>query len=341
MPDSYHTALRLIEILRLLPRHPRTRTVRELQSRLTARGFEVTERTVERNLNDLSGYYPIYGDEARPQRWCWIEKAPMIELPDMAPLTALAFRLARLHLKPLLPASLLDQFDPYLRAADRALGDRNPAYRWADKVRLIPNGMALLPPADDARIMTTVNEALWRDCCFTACYRNRSEAERTFERVHPLALVSRGPALYLLATLDDFEDVRQLRVHRFLSAELLPDRPRRPPPGFDLDTYIRMGGFEYPEGQPILLVALFQNDAAWHLRETPLSADQKILDEDDWRVRLNATVNDTPLLRWWLLGFGSSVEVLEPLALREKMATTARQMAWRYREPLAATESDA
>jgi predicted DNA-binding transcriptional regulator YafY len=103
------------------------------------------------------------------------------------------------------------------------------------------------------------------------------------------------------------------------------------PEHFDLDAYLRAGGFEYPEGEPIPLVALFQRGAARHLQETPLSDDQRIVDEDDWRVRLTATVNDTALLRWWLLGFGSGVEVLEPAALRAEMAETVRWMAWRYR----------
>lgn len=328
---SYQTALRLIETLRLLPRHPRALTVSELQSRLAARGFAVDIRTVQRNLNLLSAHYPIHGDEAKPQRWCWARDAIVTELPGMDPLTALAFRLARLHLAPLLPTTLLAQFDPYLHAADRALGGHNRTWRWADKVRLIPNGLALLPPAGDAGVMATVGEALLRECCFAGRYRNRDDAERAFERVHPLALVLRGPALYLLATLDDYDDVRQLRVHRFLSAELLLDQPRRLPEHFDLEAYLHAGGFEYPEGEPIPLVALFQRGAARHLRETPLSDDQRIVDEDDWRVRLTATVNDTALLRWWLLGFGSGVEVLEPAALRAEMAETARWMAWRYR----------
>lgn len=338
MSDSHQTALRLIQTLRLLPRYPNTLTVHELQDRLASSGFEVDARTIQRNLNDLSVHYALYGDEGRPQRWCWSKDAILIELPGMDPFTALAFRLARLHLASLLPANLLDLFDPYLHAADGALGERNPAQRWVEKVRLVPNGLALLPPIGDAQVMVTVNEALWRECCFTARYRNREEVERDFEQVHPLALVLRGPALYLLATLDDFDDIRQLRVHRFLTAELLPDQPRRLPPDFDLDTYIRTGGFDYPEGEPIKLVALLQRGAARHLQETPLSADQQILDEDRWRVRLMATVNDTQHLRWWLLGFGAGVEVLEPATLREEMAETARWMAWRYREPPAVTE---
>ena len=98
-----------------------------------------------------------------------------------------------------------------------------------------------------------------------------------------------------------------------------------------MDTYIRAGGFEYPEGAPIQLVVRFDRDAAWHLYETPLSSDQQITAEDNDWVRLTATVNDTSLLRWWLLGFGAGVEVLEPATLRTAMAETIRQMAARYR----------
>ncbi len=110
---------------------------------------------------------------------------------------------------------------------------------------------------------------------------------------------------------------------------MLADQPRRLPASFDLDADIRTGGFEYPEGGPIQLVALFQRGAARHLQETPLSDDQRTVDEDDGRVRLSGTINDTSLLRWWLPGFGASVEVLEPAALREEMASTARRMVWR------------
>ncbi|RUQ37124.1 MAG: WYL domain-containing protein [Candidatus Competibacteraceae bacterium] len=333
MPDSYETALRLIETLRLLPRHPRSLTVNELRSQLADRDFPVDVRTIQRNLNMLSVRYSICGDEAKPQRWGWARDASSIELPGMDILTALAFRLARLHLAPLLPTTLLTQFDPYLQATDRALGDGNRAYRWADKVRLIPNGLALLPPADDPQIVATVNEALLRECCFAARYRNQNGWERDFQQVHPLALVLRGSVLYLLATLDDFEDVRQLRVHRFLHAELLEKQPRRSPEDFDLDTYIKSGGFEYAEGEPIALVALFDQEAARHLYETPLSVDQQLVADDEGdRVRVSATVSDTQLLRWWLLGFGAGVEVLEPPELRAEMAATARQMAQCYQQ---------
>ena len=53
-------------------------------------------------------------------------------------------------------------------------------------------------------------------------------------------------------------------------------------------------------------------------------------DEDDDHFRLTATVDDTAQLRWWLLSFGSKVEMLEPTELREEMATQAYWMNRMY-----------
>ena len=65
----------------------------------------------------------------------------------------------------------------------------------------------------------------------------------------------------------------------------------------------------------IELEALFDTDAAFHLRETRLSTDQVLTDQPDGRVLVKARVRDTGELRWWLLGFGNAVEVLRPEGL--------------------------
>ncbi len=65
----------------------------------------------------------------------------------------------------------------------------------------------------------------------------------------------------------------------------------------------------------IELEALFDADAAFHLRETRLSEDQVLTDQPDGRVLVKARVRDTGELRWWLLGFGDAVEVLRPEGL--------------------------
>jgi hypothetical protein len=60
-----------------------------------------------------------------------------------------------------------------------------------------------------------------------------------------------------------------------------------------------------------------------------LSTDQIItpLADSQW---VRATVADTDQLRWWLLGFGNQVEVLEPVELREEFRWIARGLLDMY-----------
>ena len=149
--------------------------------------------------------------------------------------------------------------------------------------------------------------------------------------VCPLVYLQRGPAFYLLCTIDDYADVRQLALHRMLSAAAL-DQKARKPAHFDPDREVAraqgMGG-----GEPIRLVARFWKRAGLHLLETRLSADQLVEDAGDDHFRLTATVDGTAQLRWWLLSFGSRVEVLEPAGLREAMAHNAYWMNRLYASP--------
>ncbi|MHB8493736.1 MAG: WYL domain-containing protein [Casimicrobiaceae bacterium] len=75
---------------------------------------------------------------------------------------------------------------------------------------------------------------------------------------------------------------------------------------------------------------MFDAPAADHLQETPLSEDQTIEDAADGRVRVRASVLDTPQLRWWLLGIADGVEVVAPAALRREFAQMTAAMAAHY-----------
>jgi predicted DNA-binding transcriptional regulator YafY len=137
--------------------------------------------------------------------------------------------------------------------------------------------------------------------------------------VNPLGLVARGNLLYLVCTLWDYQDIRQLALHRVLTASPT-DKPVKRPDGFNLDQYIERGEFQYPVGPMIQLKAKFSRRAAAHLVETPLSEDQVIESLDADHVLVTARVRDTAQLDWWLLGFGSSVCVTEPSELSVRIA---------------------
>lgn len=147
--------------------------------------------------------------------------------------------------------------------------------------------------------------------------------------LHPLALVVRDSVHYLLATVWDFTDIRQLVLHRMSAAQLLEESSNEPQ-GFDLDEYIRQGGFDYSSGEKIALVARFDAYAGKALLETPLTPEQTHKALDDGHIEIRATVNDSQQLRWWLMAFGSGVEVIAPDQLRADMRRGAEALLRMY-----------
>src|ERR1700730_10206168 len=79
------TLLRQWHMLREVPRYPHKIAVSELRGRLEAAGFDVTARTSERDLNELSEAFPLPSDDReRPFGWSWQKDAPAFDLPNLS-----------------------------------------------------------------------------------------------------------------------------------------------------------------------------------------------------------------------------------------------------------------
>ena len=117
MPEAKDTLLRLFSLLRLIPEYPRYSTAPTLHEKLRDRGFYVDLRTVQRDLQRLSGPFSLIDEEEGGRKqWSHAKNAPL-DLRDMEPATALALYLAEGHLKNLLPQSVLDLLDPQFNKA--------------------------------------------------------------------------------------------------------------------------------------------------------------------------------------------------------------------------------
>lgn len=76
MTSQNDTLLRLLTMLRYIPVHPQQVTAKELTERLEADRFEVSKRTVERDLHSLSVIFSLYSNErSRPFGWSWSKQA--------------------------------------------------------------------------------------------------------------------------------------------------------------------------------------------------------------------------------------------------------------------------
>jgi hypothetical protein len=121
----------------------------------------------------------------------------------------------------------------------------------------------------------------------------------------PLGLAQQGPRMYLVCRFDGYDNERSLALHRILTARASLFTFTRPK-DFDLKQYDDDGRFGYGNGERIRLSFHIEKEAGFHLLESPLSADQQVVDLED-AYEITATVVDTAILEWWLRGFGENV----------------------------------
>ncbi|MBB3223456.1 helix-turn-helix transcriptional regulator [Pseudoduganella umbonata] len=334
MATNEKSLLRQWHMLKLLPRAPAKITVKQLCELLAASDYDVSDRTIQRDLKDLTEVFDLeYDDRSKPFGWSWSRIGAGFNLPGISVPEALTLKLVEQHLRNHLPPNTTEVLQPYFEAAARTLAtveSDTPSKTWLGKVRSIVPAQPLLPPVLNEQVRDTVYAALMQDHQLAISYRKRDAVSPVhYPSIHPVAIVQRGGVIYLVCMFGDYENARTLALHRIVAAE---DRfePARKCPGFDLDAYVASGQFGIVTGPPARLRAVFRRQAGEHLFETPLCVAQELEVLDDGRIALTATVPNTRALLWWLLGFGDGVEVLEPVELREEIAGMVRNMARLY-----------
>lgn len=319
-------------LLSRIPRFPRRITVSELNTVLSSEGYVIHVRTIQRDLEKLSNVFALSCIEGRKNFWYWQESARIQDLPNMDIVTALAFGMAESYLQNILPQTTLDLLKPYFQRANEVLTSCNQSrlHSWPDKVAVISRGPELLKPSIDPSIQQTIYEALLKDRKIQASYTPRNKNSVDYI-INPLGIVNRQNVIYLVCTLWHYHDAKQLALHRFNKVDLLDEAAIRPE-SFNLQEYIEKDQqFAYPHSDAsIQLQALFESRAVIHLYETPLTEDQILTPQEDGRVLLQATLLDTQELRWWLSSFGSRVEVLAPVKLREYFAHEIKLLLTHY-----------
>ncbi|MDL2286008.1 WYL domain-containing protein [Desulfococcaceae bacterium OttesenSCG-928-F15] len=334
-----NSAYRMALMLSIIPRYPRKVDTGTISSRLAEENFKVTRRTIQRDLEQLSSVFPIACDDtSKPYGWHWTENAELFTLPRMDTFTAFSFKMVEKFLASAMPPSIIRSLELHLNLADKILTKLLPLDQfkaWPDKIRFLSRSQRLSPPEIKPEVLEIVYESLLTEKRFNAIYRRREDEAPIDYVINPLGIVLLDSVIYLVCTLwnyDRLQDVRQLALHRILSATK-SEEPSLAPKNFSMQAYIDTAAFHYLRSEEMIaLEVLFDKKVAIHLYETPLSADQKISDVDESWVKVQATVADTSQLRWWLLGFGPQVEVLAPKFLRKEFKMRAQDLANIYKK---------
>jgi predicted DNA-binding transcriptional regulator YafY len=336
MAESY---LRLLEILRMLPRFPNTISTTEIGNRVLNKGYEVTVKTIQRDLQAISRIFPVTSvEDTKPYRWGWMEKANIMDIPSMDQKTALTFFMIDEYLSAMIPRSVFQFLEPYFNRAKAILEDiqKSTLSKWIQKIAVIPKGQPLLKAEFKESVRNVVYDGLLNNKQISITYKRLGAKRSKTYPVHPLGLVFRNEIIYLVAIAKTYKDPAQFPLHRILKAELT-ETDAIIPKGTNLKTFIGRGEFSYPyaetvDEEEIVLEAAFHKYHASRLEETPLSSDQVMMSQADGRVTLKATVLNSLELREWLRGFGDSVEVIAPASLRAEFIEMIENLLQMYEQ---------
>lgn len=327
------TLLRHWAMLQHIPREPRKITAGHIQNHLEDAGYKISLRSIQRDLEKLAIEIPLTCDTRdKPYGWSWLKSAKVFDIPGMDPQTAMSFHLVKTFLEPLIPRSSLHHLTPHFTQADSVLKNLkdNALTKWSSKIRIVPEGLPLIPPVVSNTILDSVYSSLLEEKCLLAKYTSRTSNDLKEIELNPLGLIYRDRIIYLIATAWDYEQVRLYALHRIKKAEVI-DKSIIKIKGFSIDDYINEGTFNFPiKNKKINLKMLFEEKTAYHLEETPLAKNQKLSAKKDGHILLEVKIQHTQQLLWWILSFGDKAEVLSPSSIRKEIKVIVKNLSKKY-----------
>ncbi|MBU2964041.1 MULTISPECIES: helix-turn-helix transcriptional regulator [Amphritea] len=324
------------QILSRIPREPRTVGTRELKEHLEYQGCEVSDRMIQRDLEQLTtmGLFPLACEqEGRSNRWFWPKSAKLMSFPGMDVASALALSLIQRHLTGVLPSHVINDLQSYFDAADRTLSNTSSlGQEWCQKIAIIHEGPERVRRSLDADVQAAIYLGLFTNKQLQVVYNARG-GEGLAYHIHPLGLVSKADVIYLIGTINDYEDIRQFAMSRFISVVVLDESSKRPS-GFVLADYIHeQAAFQYPIHQEQELLRLkIMPEFVFYFNESALGQDQQVSGNDDIGYEVCVTTTITEELEWWLMGRANLIRVIEPLSLKERLLDALTRSVEYYKQ---------
>jgi len=308
-----------------------------LTGRQMAKRLEISERTVHRDMEALSASgVPVFALRGSRGGWQlddhWRTQVPGL---DEVELRALLMAQPRVIGDARLAAAAERALEKLTAALPLSLRERAASIRQ----RLYVDTTGWRGTSEDLSMLPIVQEAVSRDRKLKIRYwkAEGKPAERVLvQRVlDPLGLVAKGSTWYLVARTP--HGYRTYRVSRIEEATLLA-RPSQRPANFDLASWWASSTERFRESWQHFEATLRLEPGAakdmkmWRTvtQVAPTAAGRSA--RDTW-VTLRVQFADEEEARFVVLGMGPRVEVIEPVALRERVVKDAAAVIQRERIP--------
>lgn len=328
---------RLVSILLLLQNHGRM-TAKELSEKL-----EVSERTIHRDMEALGmAGVPVYAERGTNGGWALTQGYRT----DLTGLTASELQ-SLLLVSPTATLGDLGMRGSFEAAWQKLLaaspaGTRQGAQYARERIHI--DGAGWHQSEESIPYLSMVQDAIWQErALFIRYLRNPFQksyqeadssvrnspgspaptgAEDTVERiVHPLGLVAKRSTWYFVAQVG--EDTRTYRVSRLAEARLLDESFERPA-DFDLAEYWEQSTVAFQSSLPRYpaRIRVKEHSFARLKQERYVQIKSTHPAEKEW-VEADVQFHTLESACEIVLGYGSRMQVIEPLELRTKVIAEA------------------
>ena len=308
---------RLFSIVLLLQAHHQM-TARDLASRL-----EVSERTIHRDMEALSGAgIPVVAARGLGGGWSLLGEYRTrltgfteTEIQSLF-VTQPAKVLADLKLEKAADGALLKLL------ACLPATFRQGAERARQRIHVDVSGWSRREEA--VPFLPILQEALWLERKLQVTYERGPGCEAVQRLIAPFGLVAKGSAWYLVGAVDGH--VRSYRVSRIRHAELLNEHADIPP-DFDLATFWQQSATTFRSNVPNYLAQFWVSPEVW-LRLSFAGRFARVTETDEtdargWR-KFVVGFDVEEMACEYAVSFGPYLEVIEPQSLREKVINMAQ-----------------
>lgn len=321
---------RLVSIVLLLQAEGR------LTSRQLAERLEVTERTILRDMEELSASgVPVYSERGARGGWQLTEgyRTGLTSLHA----DELAALLVSSQDHPLRELGQQEALDAALRKLLAGTGDAARESAKAVRRKLHIDGAGWHAQGggsvkEQPPLLPVVQEAVWEEKSIRIVYER--EGKRTERVVRPLGLVVKRNVWYVVAVNEE-DELRTFRLSRLAEAEALPMR-FAPPADFDLAAYWETSLSDFKERLPRYPARVrVRTDRLGRLRAERYVFSIDVERESEGWTEARVLFETMESACDILLGCGSAAEALEPPELRRRVADeidAARVLYWRGAE---------
>ena len=295
--------------------------------------MECTKRTVQRDLGLLGDVgFPVSFEERDFGKRFWKLAYGYIESEklDLSVTEMLSLYMSHQLLAPLAGTQFGDGLATALQKIKALLPKKALGYFGDLDETILVKNLATQDYSGRDKQIRILNEAIAHLRVVNIVYHSASQNREITTHYHPYGMVLLGATLYCIGYMEEYDEVRTLKVARITGIEQT-DKEFERPPTFSLAAYTHGAFGIFSSGRYETVRVQFSHWAATNVREQTWHHSQNVVQDDGKQLVAEFELTSTVEFKRWLLGFGRHAKVLKPKRLADEVAEELSEAAEIYK----------